>query len=271
MALNNRRAQNQKNRNESNGEPIPEITAHKASSIFHKTIMCRFFDAGVCNKGSDCKFAHSKADMSSKPDLSHTKICPKLANGGSCFDPKCGYAHNKSQLKQGKIRRLKHHKQPGAAEETSPGSIPLPPGLHNGDQLAPTSPLSSASLTTSTSFAGLQSVGTASYTSLDPLTLDSSCLGLEDSIAVPGATEYLDTSALIQSLALHLGDHGQGGYNGLSLPMPAKGPTVTQNDLYQAEHWKGQNQAAQLPGRLELQSLVSQLLELDGVACSLGA
>lgn len=68
--------------------------------IFSKTKMCKFHILGMCSKGSACRFAHHKDELTALPDLSRTKLCKTLIATGSCEDPNCRYAHNKEELRQ---------------------------------------------------------------------------------------------------------------------------------------------------------------------------
>jgi hypothetical protein len=62
--------------------------------------MCKFLTSGFCKQGPDCSFAHSPEELQSRPDLSCTKLCPKLfGSKGYCNDPKCTYAHAKDELR----------------------------------------------------------------------------------------------------------------------------------------------------------------------------
>lgn len=68
-------------------------------SLFQKTKMCKFHLLGICAKGSDCVFAHSKVELNALPDLARTKLCKTLINTGVCTDKNCRYAHNKEELR----------------------------------------------------------------------------------------------------------------------------------------------------------------------------
>lgn len=66
---------------------------------FSKTKMCKFEIIGMCAKGAQCPFAHSKDDLKPLPDLTCTKLCKTLIHTGSCTNPKCKYAHSKEELR----------------------------------------------------------------------------------------------------------------------------------------------------------------------------
>jgi len=61
--------------------------------------MCKFHILGMCSKGDQCAYAHSKEQMCPLPDLSRTKICKTLINKGQCTDPNCRFAHNRNELR----------------------------------------------------------------------------------------------------------------------------------------------------------------------------
>jgi len=66
---------------------------------FSKTKMCKFEIIGMCAKGAQCPFAHSKDDLRPLPDLTCTKLCKTLIHTGSCTNTKCKYAHSKEELR----------------------------------------------------------------------------------------------------------------------------------------------------------------------------
>jgi len=66
--------------------------------LFDKTKECKFYVAGHCHKGNTCKFAHGSTDLRLVPDLTCTKICPRLLKRGSCEKAGCRYAHSADEL-----------------------------------------------------------------------------------------------------------------------------------------------------------------------------
>lgn len=64
-----------------------------------KTRMCRFFQAGACERGDACGFAHGSEDVKSLPDLGKTKMCPNLLGSGSCSQEDCRFAHSQRELR----------------------------------------------------------------------------------------------------------------------------------------------------------------------------
>lgn len=72
----------------------------KVGEIFNKTKMCTFHLLHMCNKGSNCNFAHSQEELQPLPDLSCTKLCPELVGRGQCEDENCRYAHNRFERRE---------------------------------------------------------------------------------------------------------------------------------------------------------------------------
>ena len=66
-------------------------------SQFQKTRMCKFFELGICKRGSGCSFAHSDCDKKAPPDLSRTRLCENFFEG--CKNPTCLYAHSQDELR----------------------------------------------------------------------------------------------------------------------------------------------------------------------------
>jgi len=81
------------------GERSSPNGADRNPDIFMKTKMCKFHLLGICTKGTDCQFAHSKSEMNPLPDLYRTKLCKTLINTGQCCNPECKYAHNREELR----------------------------------------------------------------------------------------------------------------------------------------------------------------------------
>jgi soluble cytochrome b562 len=69
------------------------------ASILHKTKMCKFYQAGMCQRGVMCGFAHSEQELHVAPDLSRTKLCPALISGNKCQNPHCRYAHRNCEVR----------------------------------------------------------------------------------------------------------------------------------------------------------------------------
>lgn len=64
-----------------------------------KTSMCTYFKQGKCKYGSDCDFAHDKAELQRAPDFRKTRLCEAFA-AGSCSDQHCKFAHGVMELRR---------------------------------------------------------------------------------------------------------------------------------------------------------------------------
>lgn len=67
-----------------------------------KTKMCENFAAGICNRGTNCTFAHSADELQARPHieaLAKTKMCNEFAEGTCTRGDKCTFAHDASELK----------------------------------------------------------------------------------------------------------------------------------------------------------------------------
>lgn len=69
------------------------------TSQFSKTKMCKFEIIGMCAKGPQCPFAHTKDELKPLPDLTCTKLCKQLIQTGECQNVSCKYAHNRDELR----------------------------------------------------------------------------------------------------------------------------------------------------------------------------
>lgn len=81
-------------------ESESSATGRRSTKQFSKTQMCKYLVRGFCMQGPNCPFAHSQEELQHRPDLSCTKLCPKLfGSEGYCSNPSCTYAHSKDQLR----------------------------------------------------------------------------------------------------------------------------------------------------------------------------
>jgi len=71
----------------------------RRSRQFSKTKLCKFNIIGMCAKGVQCPFAHSKDELKPLPDLTCTKLCKTLIDSGECTDRSCKFAHTKEELR----------------------------------------------------------------------------------------------------------------------------------------------------------------------------
>jgi hypothetical protein len=65
---------------------------------FRKTRMCTMFAQGNCNLGTSCRFAHSRDELSSAPDLKKTKLCFDFFRK-QCNKVDCNFAHGYHELR----------------------------------------------------------------------------------------------------------------------------------------------------------------------------
>jgi len=79
--------------------PCEPLAKSKHVEPLFKTKMCAFHIEGRCSRGVQCMFAHDAAELQPLPDLSFTKICPRLLQHKVCEVRGCKYAHDASQLK----------------------------------------------------------------------------------------------------------------------------------------------------------------------------
>jgi hypothetical protein len=64
-----------------------------------KTKMCHFFERGKC-ASTDCRYAHSQAELRTQPNLEKTKLCKSFVQDGFCRDGEnCGFAHGEGELR----------------------------------------------------------------------------------------------------------------------------------------------------------------------------
>merc|ERR1719424_68305 len=64
-----------------------------------KTKMCHFFERGKC-ASSDCRYAHSNAELRIQPNLEKTKLCKSFVQDGYCnIGENCGFAHGEVELR----------------------------------------------------------------------------------------------------------------------------------------------------------------------------
>ncbi|CAK0849869.1 unnamed protein product, partial [Prorocentrum cordatum] len=68
--------------------------------VCQKTRLCTFNQVGLCNRGSECTFAHGKDELRPVPDLFKTKMCPAVVRRERCEDTMCTYAHDKTELRR---------------------------------------------------------------------------------------------------------------------------------------------------------------------------
>jgi len=68
---------------------------------FRKTKMCTFYEAGRCNRGEFCCYAHSTCELQPQPDLHKSELCAQFSFTGSCDRGEtCRFAHGSKELRQ---------------------------------------------------------------------------------------------------------------------------------------------------------------------------
>eukprot|EP00923_Selenidium_pygospionis_P037792 GHVN01066157.1.p1 GENE.GHVN01066157.1~~GHVN01066157.1.p1 ORF type:complete len:507 (+),score=49.67 GHVN01066157.1:191-1711(+) len=72
--------------------------AHRG--LFFKIKLCPWYQAGKCNYGEVCCFAHNESELRAPPNAMRMRMCPTLVKRGVCSDSNCHYAHNKEQLEK---------------------------------------------------------------------------------------------------------------------------------------------------------------------------
>lgn len=63
---------------------------------YRKTRVCPWYTSGRCMMGDHCNYAHSQSELRVRPDLTRTRMCPKME---SCTDPSCRFAHGSEELR----------------------------------------------------------------------------------------------------------------------------------------------------------------------------
>jgi len=91
--------------------PLSDTLSTASSGAQEKTILCKFFQKGVCSKGDACTFAHGISDIkaarsgrSRDADATNprrkTKLCRNLFVDGICpYGDNCDFAHGVNDLK----------------------------------------------------------------------------------------------------------------------------------------------------------------------------
>eukprot|EP00929_Paragymnodinium_shiwhaense_P094625 TRINITY_DN5531_c0_g1_i2.p1 TRINITY_DN5531_c0_g1~~TRINITY_DN5531_c0_g1_i2.p1 ORF type:complete len:357 (-),score=51.06 TRINITY_DN5531_c0_g1_i2:227-1297(-) len=65
-----------------------------------KTKMCSFWEAGKCQRGDKCTFAHGRNELSDAPDLTKTAICQKFKRGECRLRSEvCQFAHGEHEIR----------------------------------------------------------------------------------------------------------------------------------------------------------------------------
>ena len=142
--------------------PNPPPINKGTSNIFYKTKMCTSFIAGMCTKGSDCKYAHGIEDMRQPPPnwqelaglrgvedrssgnwdddqmlIHKLKLCKKFCYGEECpYGDRCNFLHEDPAKFRDDSKRFRESSvisigtsgssmAPGSVSNQSDGSRPV--------------------------------------------------------------------------------------------------------------------------------------------------
>ncbi|CAE7609995.1 ZFP36L1 [Symbiodinium natans] len=98
----------------------PRFKPMQPKSIFHGTVLCKFFEKGKCSRGSACNFAHGRGQLREKPNLAKTKWCSVFMETWSCSAGEaCPYAHHGVEEKRKHRGRLER----GVSDGSDAGDI----------------------------------------------------------------------------------------------------------------------------------------------------
>lgn len=84
--------------------PVAKGVTNERQQVYHsqfkKTVICRFYLADACKKGSKCTFAHSVEELQDVPDLRKTALCKHWKRGLCTLSAEsCPFAHAKRELR----------------------------------------------------------------------------------------------------------------------------------------------------------------------------
>lgn len=78
----------------------PSYADGALGSACQKTRLCQFHVKGFCRKGQHCTYAHGEEELRAAPDLSRTRLCPRLVKRGHCdLGAACHFAHDTAELR----------------------------------------------------------------------------------------------------------------------------------------------------------------------------
>lgn len=109
----------------------------RMGQAYYKTRMCHAWQAGRCNYGDGCKYAHGEMDMqrnlSDRKDTStvfkgalyKTRPCFEFRDNGSCkLGDRCSYAHGDHELRPDRgSSSSRSGSKPAASETVSPSQV----------------------------------------------------------------------------------------------------------------------------------------------------
>eukprot|EP00440_Ansanella_granifera_P028596 gb/GFBE01031067.1/.p1 GENE.gb/GFBE01031067.1/~~gb/GFBE01031067.1/.p1 ORF type:complete len:335 (+),score=29.40 gb/GFBE01031067.1/:1-1005(+) len=76
----------------------PPVAASTVGVRLRKTKLCKHYLAGSCRYKGKCGYAHGRAELAWRPDLTKTKMCVSFLRGG-CPDNNCTFAHGTADLR----------------------------------------------------------------------------------------------------------------------------------------------------------------------------
>jgi len=77
---------------------VNSMLAPQLNEHCKKTKLCIFNAQSRCDRGVECPFAHSQAELQPVPDLVKTKLCHKFFSG-HCTSKRCRFAHGSGELR----------------------------------------------------------------------------------------------------------------------------------------------------------------------------
>lgn len=76
-----------------------DVNSEAYKSPFRKTSFCKSYPYGMCWRGDNCNFAHTKDEIVEKPNFSKTILCKSVKFGSTCFKGNsCTFAHSIAEL-----------------------------------------------------------------------------------------------------------------------------------------------------------------------------
>jgi len=69
--------------------------------------MCSYFKNGCCTRGAKCSYAHSAAELYTRPNLAKTRFCIPFQHSGVChMGAACNFAHYEEELRSIKPEKV---------------------------------------------------------------------------------------------------------------------------------------------------------------------
>eukprot|EP00440_Ansanella_granifera_P023491 gb/GFBE01025507.1/.p1 GENE.gb/GFBE01025507.1/~~gb/GFBE01025507.1/.p1 ORF type:complete len:327 (+),score=41.15 gb/GFBE01025507.1/:1-981(+) len=107
-------------------------TNDKLKAVLQRTVLCKFFEAGTCKRGSACTFAHNSEELRIRPDLSKSRLCRVFRQHGMCPQGEaCDFAHSRAERRTARERnaQLAPLVTERPASEAVADDSPVPAGL----------------------------------------------------------------------------------------------------------------------------------------------